>query len=45
MDGKVVRRLAKKARWMASWKIGWLRREMDGKVDNLAKKADGWQSG
>jgi hypothetical protein len=28
---------------MAKWII-WLRREMDGKVDNLAKKGDGWQS-
>jgi hypothetical protein len=29
---------------MTKWII-WLRREMDGKVDNLAKKGDGWQSG
>jgi hypothetical protein len=29
---------------MAMWMI-WLRRKMDGKVDNLAKKGGGWQSG
>jgi hypothetical protein len=29
---------------MAKWII-WLRRKMDDKVDNLAKKEDGWQSG
>jgi hypothetical protein len=31
-------------RWIAKWII-WLRRKMDVKVDNLAKKGDGWQSG
>jgi hypothetical protein len=29
---------------MTRWII-WLRRKMVGKVDNLAKKGDGWQSG
>jgi hypothetical protein len=29
---------------MARWII-WLRRMMDDKVDSLAKKEDGWQSG
>jgi hypothetical protein len=29
---------------MTKWII-WLRREIDDKVDNLAKKEDGWQSG
>jgi hypothetical protein len=29
---------------MAKWII-WLRRKMDGKVDNLAKKRDEWQCG
>jgi hypothetical protein len=29
---------------MAKWII-WLRRKIDGKVDNLAKKGDRWQSG
>jgi hypothetical protein len=29
---------------MARWII-WLRSKMDGKVVNLAKKGDGWQSG
>jgi hypothetical protein len=28
---------------MGKWII-WLRRKMDDKVDNLAKKEDGWQS-
>jgi hypothetical protein len=27
---------------MAKWII-WLRREVDGKVDNLSKKEDGWK--